>query len=121
MSATTVDSELSDPSSPTSISIDEGGVGLADPNYASHRRNMIDVANKLHNTGCVCPRHALQHADLHRSVQSYMDLPTITVIGSQSAGKSSLIESFSGVTLPRASGTCTRYDRVTIHVYVLVI
>lgn len=37
-----------------------------------------------------------------------MDLPTIAVIGSQSAGKSSLIESISGITLPRAAGTCTR-------------
>lgn len=32
----------------------------------------------------------------------------IAVIGNQSAGKSSLIESISGVTLPRSSGTCTR-------------
>lgn len=37
-----------------------------------------------------------------------IDLPMIAVIGSQSAGKSSLIESISGITLPRASGTCTR-------------
>jgi hypothetical protein len=37
-----------------------------------------------------------------------MDLPQIAVIGSQSAGKSSLIESISGIKLPRASGTCTR-------------
>ena len=32
----------------------------------------------------------------------------IAVVGSQSAGKSSLIESISGITLPRAAGTCTR-------------
>lgn len=38
-----------------------------------------------------------------------MDLPMIAVVGSQSAGKSSLIESISGITLPRAAGTCTRY------------
>jgi GTPase SAR1 family protein len=38
-----------------------------------------------------------------------MDLPQIAVVGSQSAGKSSLIESISGITLPRAAGTCTRY------------
>jgi len=43
------------------------------------------------------------------SVQSDIDLPMIAVIGNQSAGKSSLIESISGVTLPRSSGTCTRY------------
>ena len=37
-----------------------------------------------------------------------IDLPMIAVIGSQSAGKSSLIESISGITLTRAVGTCTR-------------
>jgi hypothetical protein len=43
------------------------------------------------------------------SVGADIDLPMIAVIGSQSAGKSSLIESISGITLPRAAGTCTRY------------
>ncbi|CAO1638344.1 unnamed protein product [Parajaminaea phylloscopi] len=37
-----------------------------------------------------------------------IDIPTICIIGNQSAGKSSVIESISGVALPRASGTCTR-------------
>ncbi|KAI9452815.1 P-loop containing nucleoside triphosphate hydrolase protein [Russula earlei] len=37
-----------------------------------------------------------------------LDIPVIVVLGSQSAGKSSLIEAISGITLPRASGTCTR-------------
>lgn len=37
-----------------------------------------------------------------------LDVPVIAVLGSQSAGKSSLIEAISGITLPRASGTCTR-------------
>ena len=37
-----------------------------------------------------------------------LDIPVIAVLGSQSAGKSSLIEAISGITLPRASGTCTR-------------
>lgn len=37
-----------------------------------------------------------------------MDLPQIAVIGQQSAGKSSVIEAISGITLPRSSGTCTR-------------
>jgi len=41
-------------------------------------------------------------------VQLDIDLPQIAVVGIQSAGKSSLIESISGITLPRASGTCTR-------------
>lgn len=48
------------------------------------------------------------------SVQVDIDLPQIAVIGSQSAGKSSLIESISGITLPRAAGTCTRYEFLLI-------
>ncbi|EKM81299.1 hypothetical protein AGABI1DRAFT_56763 [Agaricus bisporus var. burnettii JB137-S8] len=56
------------------------------------RRRMLDLVNRLHSTG----------------VQVDIDLPQIAVIGSQSAGKSSLIESISGITLPRAAGTCTR-------------
>ena len=50
----------------------------------------------------------------HASVQSDIDLPMIAVIGNQSAGKSSLIESISGVTLPRSSGTCTRWYAISL-------
>ncbi|KAI6128075.1 P-loop containing nucleoside triphosphate hydrolase protein [Pisolithus croceorrhizus] len=69
-----------------------GGVGLSDPATASQRRGMLDLINRLRNTG----------------VQRDIDLPMIAVIGNQSAGKSSLIESISGITLPRSQGTCTR-------------
>ncbi|KAJ3503458.1 hypothetical protein NLJ89_g8422 [Agrocybe chaxingu] len=67
-------------------------VGLSNPKLSQGRRQMLDLVNKLHSTG----------------VQVDIDLPQIAVIGSQSAGKSSLIESISGITLPRAAGTCTR-------------
>ncbi|PSR80080.1 hypothetical protein PHLCEN_2v6810 [Hermanssonia centrifuga] len=89
-----VDSLSTDPSGMSSLTSvgDHGSVGLSDPMYSSSRRKMLDLVNKLHSTG----------------VQSDVDLPMIAVIGSQSAGKSSLIESISGITLPRASGTCTR-------------
>ncbi|KAH9917091.1 P-loop containing nucleoside triphosphate hydrolase protein [Amylocystis lapponica] len=70
----------------------ENAIGLSNPQYSSGRRKMLDLVNRLHSTGA--------HLDI--------DLPVIAVIGSQSAGKSSLIESISGITLPRASGTCTR-------------
>ena len=43
-----------------------------------------------------------------RRAQLELDIPIIAALGSQSAGKSSLIEAISGITLPRASGTCTR-------------
>ncbi|TRM70037.1 P-loop containing nucleoside triphosphate hydrolase protein [Schizophyllum amplum] len=70
-------------------STEQDGVGLSDPSLAPGRRAMLDLVNNLHSTGAT-------------------DLPQIAVIGSQSAGKSSLIESISGITLPRAAGTCTR-------------
>lgn len=70
----------------------EDGVGLSDPVNGQYRRALLDLINRLRNTG----------------VQSDIELPMIAVIGNQSAGKSSLIESISGITLPRSSGTCTR-------------
>ncbi|KAJ7641667.1 P-loop containing nucleoside triphosphate hydrolase protein [Roridomyces roridus] len=39
---------------------------------------------------------------------AFLDVPNITVIGGQSAGKSSLVEAVSGINVPRDSGTCTR-------------
>ncbi|KJA28733.1 hypothetical protein HYPSUDRAFT_61585 [Hypholoma sublateritium FD-334 SS-4] len=85
---------------PESVSSDEftsdcdsvNGVGMSDPHMNSQVRRMLDVMNRLYNTG----------------VQIDIDLPQIAVIGNQSAGKSSLIEAISGITLPRQSGTCTR-------------
>ncbi|THH11229.1 hypothetical protein EW146_g8124 [Bondarzewia mesenterica] len=71
---------------------EDHAVGLSDPRFSDHRRRMLDLMNKLRGTGA----------------QLDVDLPIIAVIGSQSAGKSSLIESISGISLPRASGTCTR-------------
>ncbi|KAH9474809.1 Interferon-induced GTP-binding protein Mx [Psilocybe cubensis] len=68
------------------------GIGLSDSSLNYAVRRMFEVMKKLHNTG----------------VQIDIDLPQIAVIGNQSAGKSSLIEAVSGITLPRASGTCTR-------------
>ncbi|KAI6014082.1 hypothetical protein PISMIDRAFT_212315 [Pisolithus microcarpus 441] len=67
-------------------------VGLCNPANAQGRRALLDLLNRLRNTG----------------VQKDIDLPMIAVIGNQSAGKSSLIESISGLTLPRSAGTCTR-------------
>ncbi|KAJ7027364.1 P-loop containing nucleoside triphosphate hydrolase protein [Mycena alexandri] len=86
------DADSSPPSSSSMDNIAEHGVGLSSPSLSLARRRMLDLVNRLHNTG----------------VQIDIDLPQIAVIGQQSAGKSSLIESISGITLPRAAGTCTR-------------
>ncbi|KAH8818765.1 P-loop containing nucleoside triphosphate hydrolase protein [Flagelloscypha sp. PMI_526] len=84
-------SDSSTSNRPTSPS-NEPAVGLAAAGLSLSRGAMLDLVNRLHNTG----------------VGLEIDLPLIAVIGSQSAGKSSLIESMSGITLPRAAGTCTR-------------
>ncbi|CEL56749.1 hypothetical protein RSOLAG1IB_08051 [Rhizoctonia solani AG-1 IB] len=70
----------------------ESPVGIAASNFGMRQRKLLDLINRLHNTG----------------IQAEIDLPQICVVGSQSAGKSSLIESISGIKLPRATGTCTR-------------
>nr|XP_043630275.1 dynamin-related protein 4C-like [Erigeron canadensis] len=40
--------------------------------------------------------------------QEGIPLPTIVVVGDQSSGKSSVLESLAGITLPRGQGICTR-------------
>ena len=84
-------------------------VGLSDPKHSQRSRQMLDLVNRLHSTGWVTFNNVFRLLLIHYSVQVDIDLPQIAVIGSQSAGKSSLIESISGITLPRAAGTCTRY------------
>ena len=91
--------------------------GLSNPQLNHGRRRMLDLVNKLHSTGCVTRFTLSFHLfdrELAIRVQVDIDLPQIAVIGSQSAGKSSLIESISGITLPRAAGTCTRYVRAAM-------
>jgi len=51
--------------------------------------------------------------DLYKNLKDlgaemFFDMPRITVIGGQSAGKSSLVEAVSGINVPRDAGTCTR-------------
>ncbi|KAJ1303118.1 hypothetical protein OPQ81_011319 [Rhizoctonia solani] len=60
--------------------------------HARQRRELLDLINRLQAIG----------------LGAELALPQIACISSQSVGKSSLIESISGVALPRASGTCTR-------------
>lgn len=67
-------------------------LSLASSHYGFTTRALNDVVNALRQSG----------------VEKVLDLPKIAVIGNQSSGKSSLIESISGITVPRRLGTCTR-------------
>jgi len=60
--------------------------------YKEKARKLVNVVNQLHIAGA------------HTSV----DVPWMVVCGSQSMGKSSLLERLSGVKLPRAAGTCPK-------------
>ncbi|KZS86992.1 P-loop containing nucleoside triphosphate hydrolase protein [Sistotremastrum niveocremeum HHB9708] len=60
--------------------------------YATRRKRLMALITQLRGLGA----------------QADLDLPRIVCIGNQSAGKSSLVEAISGITVPRDAGTCTR-------------
>ncbi|KAK7676574.1 hypothetical protein QCA50_020450 [Cerrena zonata] len=64
----------------------------SDSAYAQRRKQHLALINQLRAIGA----------------QADLDLPRIAVIGNQSAGKSSLVEAISGISVPRDAGTCTR-------------
>ncbi|KAK9168318.1 hypothetical protein Syun_000458 [Stephania yunnanensis] len=56
-------------------------------------------------------RHLLDAVDRLRELnvsKEGIKLPTIVVVGDQSSGKSSVLESLAGISLPRGQGICTR-------------
>ncbi|KAI3619394.1 hypothetical protein WG66_012775 [Moniliophthora roreri] len=65
---------------------------LSSMDYSRRRKELLALVNQLRAVGA----------------QSELDLPRITIIGNQSAGKSSVVEAISGINLPRDAGTCTR-------------
>ncbi|KAJ7185818.1 P-loop containing nucleoside triphosphate hydrolase protein [Mycena filopes] len=66
---------------------------LSESQYAQHRKELLTLMSQLRAVGA--------QGELG-------DLPKITVIGNQSAGKSSVVEAISGIKVPRDAGTCTR-------------
>ena len=77
--------------------VEEEGVGLANPALSHSRRRLLDLINRLHSTGSVVFIVTLTFASLINaprflSDQVDIDLHQIAVIGSQSAGKFSIIE-----------------------------
>ncbi|KAF8839213.1 hypothetical protein BDN67DRAFT_906024 [Paxillus ammoniavirescens] len=71
---------------------EESDFDLSSTEYARRGKELMRLINDLRSMGA----------------DTMIDLPSIVVIGGQSAGKSSLVEAVSGVNVPRDSGTCTR-------------
>ncbi|KAL1192097.1 Dynamin-related protein 4C [Cardamine amara subsp. amara] len=65
--------------------------------YNDQIRPLLDTVDKLRNLNVM--REGIQ-------------LPTIVVVGDQSSGKSSVLESLAGISLPRGQGICTRVPLV---------
>ncbi|KAG1745120.1 P-loop containing nucleoside triphosphate hydrolase protein [Suillus paluster] len=65
---------------------------ISSSDYARRRRELMEMMADLRSMGA----------------DSLIDIPSVVVIGGQSAGKSSLVEAVSGINVPRDSGTCTR-------------
>lgn len=61
--------------------------------HSTNHRDLLDIVDSLRSHG----------------VSHYVDLPQIIVCGSQSSGKSSTLESISGIAFPTAEGLCTRF------------
>ncbi|KAH7920090.1 hypothetical protein BV22DRAFT_826286 [Leucogyrophana mollusca] len=74
------------------LNIDPDTPKLSESKYAVRRKELLALVKQLRAIGA----------------QTELDLPRIAVIGNQSAGKSSVVEAISGITVPRDAGTCTR-------------
>ncbi|KAL3652685.1 Dynamin-related protein 4C [Castilleja foliolosa] len=65
--------------------------------YNDHIRPLLDAVDRLSHL---------------KIMQEGIQLPTIVVVGDQSSGKSSVLESLAGISLPRGQGICTRVPLV---------
>ncbi|KAG2148928.1 P-loop containing nucleoside triphosphate hydrolase protein [Suillus clintonianus] len=83
---------MSLPSFSGSASPPDTWVDISSTDYALRRRELMQMMSDLKSMGA----------------EALIDLPSVVVIGGQSAGKSSLVEAVSGINVPRDSGTCTR-------------
>ncbi|KAJ4806429.1 Interferon-induced GTP-binding protein Mx1 [Rhynchospora pubera] len=69
------------------------GSTALESSYNDNIRPLLDAVDRLRNL---------------KVTEEGIQLPTIVVVGDQSSGKSSVLESLAGISLPRGQGICTR-------------
>ncbi|KAB5589555.1 Interferon-induced GTP-binding protein Mx1 [Ceratobasidium theobromae] len=88
----TMSRPLTPPRSENEGSSSGAHTNMNDDESAQRRRQLLEDLRVLSSLG----------------LNKELELPQLVCVGSQSAGKSSLIETLCRITLPRSSGTCTR-------------
>lgn len=74
-------------------------------------RDNTNTITTVHPSSALGNQLLLNKIDALRELRlgSLVSLPQLVVVGDQSSGKSSVLESVTGFSLPRATGLCTRY------------
>lgn len=93
--------QISETKIPLHAKLDSPSVERVDPpivsSYNEKIRPILDVVENLRRLNIT---------------KEGIQLPTIVVVGDQSSGKSSVLESLAGISLPRGDGICTRVPLV---------
>jgi GTPase SAR1 family protein len=78
---------------------------------------MVTTTGEIHGPGSLTSPDRLHKIDQLRekNVGTHMPLPQLVVVGDQSSGKSSLLESLTGIPFPNGQGLCTRYATQITH------
>lgn len=85
------------PKMETGILEERRAIAALESTFQRDIRPMLDVVDKMRAQGVT---------------EENIQLPTIVVVGDQSSGKSSVLESLAGITLPRGQGIATRVPLV---------
>jgi len=75
------------------------------------------IGDRMHDSGALMSNDRLFKIDQlrERNIGKYLPLPQLVAVGDQSSGKSSLLESVTGIPFPHGQELCTRYATQITH------
>lgn len=81
-----------------------------------HTVHFVAMSPEQHSSLLTSPGRLLKIDRLReRNIGAYLPLPQLVAVGDQSSGKSSLLESLTGIPFPRGQELCTRYATQITH------